>query len=177
MVHEDDVEPERHDRGSVGFTRRKLGAAAGGERLGCSLHEVDPGKRAWPYHYHAGNEEALYVLAGEGRLRTPDGDRRLEPGDYVAFPTGPEGAHRVHNDGDDPLRYLVVSEMRDPDVTVYPDGDGVGVYAGAPPGGDESERYAAGYFRREDAVDYWTGIATDAGPDPDDGAAGEDEGD
>jgi len=173
MVHEDDVDSETHERDSVGFRRRKLGATAGGERLGCSLYEVDPGKRAWPYHYHAGNEEALYVLSGEGRLRTPDGDRRLEPGEYVALPVGPEGAHRVHNDGDEPLRYLVVSEMNDPDVTVYPDSEGIGVYAGAPPGGDADDRYVNGYFQAGDAVDYWADIATDVGTD----AAGGTEGD
>lgn len=31
---------------------RRLGQAAGSEKLGCSLMEVDPGKAAWPFHAH-----------------------------------------------------------------------------------------------------------------------------
>jgi uncharacterized cupin superfamily protein len=157
-VNESEVEAETVEHGDeVQFRRTKLGDAAGGERLGASLYELPAGTKAWPYHWHTANEEALYVLAGEGSLRYDGGTVSLEPGDYVAFPTGPEGAHRVVNDSDDTLRYLVVSEMREPDVLGYPDSEKVGVYAGTPPGGDESERVLSGFFREEDAVDFWEG--------------------
>lgn len=92
-INESDLEWTELDRGDARFRRKKLGDA-GGDRLGCSLYELPPGARAWPYHYHTGNEEALYVLSGAGELRL-DGDRyALEPGDYVAFPrarTAPTG--------------------------------------------------------------------------------------
>jgi hypothetical protein len=42
-------------------------------------------------------------------------------------------------------------------VLGYPDSEKVGVYAGTPPGGDESERVLSGFFREEDAVDFWEG--------------------
>lgn len=71
-------------------------------------------------------------------------------------PTGPEGAHRVVNDGDDPLRYLAMSTMTEPEVTVYPDSETVGVFAGSPPG-SERDRDVSGYYRRDDDVDYWEG--------------------
>jgi uncharacterized cupin superfamily protein len=157
-VNESEVEAETVEHGDeVQFRRRKLGDAAGGERLGASLYELPAGKKAWPYHWHTANEEALYVLAGEGSLRYDDEMLRLEPGDYVAFPTGREHAHRVVNDSDETLRYLVVSEMREPDVLGYPDSEKVGVYAGTPPGGDESERVLSGFFREADTVDFWEG--------------------
>ena len=155
-VNESDLEWSETERGATRFRRKRLAAAAGGDDLGASLYELPPGARSWPYHYHTGNEEALYVLAGEGRLRDDDSEERLVAGDYVALPTGPDGAHRVVNDGDEPLRYLAVSTMNDPDVTVYPDSEKVGVFAGSPPGG-EGERSVHGYFRPEDAVDYWDG--------------------
>jgi uncharacterized cupin superfamily protein len=163
-VNEDEVAWTETERGPARFRRKRLASAArDGEPapddgLGASLYELPAGARAWPYHYHAGNEEAMYVLAGTGQVRGPDGTAPVESGDFVVFPTGPEGAHRVVNDGDEVLRYLVVSTMRDPDVTVYPDAGAVGVYAGAPPGGDGA-RDVSMYVPRSARVDYWTEIA------------------
>ena len=155
-VNETDLEWSTLSGGETGLRRKKLAAAAGGEDVGCSLYELPAGDRSWPYHYHTGNEEALFVLDGEGALRL-DGERvPLEAGDYVALPADERGAHRVINDSEGTLRYLMISTMTEPDVTVYPDSGKVGVFAGAPPGG-EGERTVHGYYRREDAVDYREG--------------------
>jgi uncharacterized cupin superfamily protein len=155
-INEADLEWQEYEEGTARFGRKRLAAHAEGERLGCSLYELDPGERAWPYHYHAANEEAMYVLAGSGRVRGPDGDSAVGAGDYLAFPTGEEGGHHVVNDGEAPLRYLMVSTMVDPDVTVYPDSGKFGVFGGAPPGGT-GERTLSGYYRVGDDVDYWEG--------------------
>ena len=71
-----------------------------------------------PYHLHHGNEELLVVLRGRVWLRTPDGDRELEPGAVVAFPRGPDGAHRVAA-GAEPARVLLVSTMNFPDIAEH----------------------------------------------------------
>ncbi|WP_439027595.1 cupin domain-containing protein [Haloarchaeobius sp. DT45] len=156
-VNEAECEWETVENGETRFRRKRLGTAAGSDRLGASLYELPPGSRSWPYHYHTANEEAIYVLAGSGMLRTADGEESLDAGDFVAVPTGEDGAHRVVNSGDAPLRYLCVSTMRDPDVTVYPDSGKLGIFAGAPPGGDSTERTVGGYYPRDAAVDYWDG--------------------
>ena len=57
-----------------------IGDRLGSELLGGSLYEVPPHSRAWPYHYHHGNEELLIVVAGTPTVRTPNGERVLEPG-------------------------------------------------------------------------------------------------
>jgi uncharacterized cupin superfamily protein len=57
--------------------RKKLGAAAGSEQIGCSLYRLPDGGKSWPYHYHTGNEEALFVLDGTGMLRTASRCRSL----------------------------------------------------------------------------------------------------
>jgi len=158
-VNEADLDWSETERGETAFRRKKLAAAtADGEDpdLGCSLYELPPGKRSWPYHYHSGNAEAFYVLSGEGQLRAPEGEHALKAGDYVACPAGTEGGHRVVNDGEEPLRYLAVSTMTTPDVTVYPDSDTFGVFTGSPPGG-EADRDVAGYYELADDVDYWAG--------------------
>jgi uncharacterized cupin superfamily protein len=139
------------------FRRKQLGVAAGGEQLGASLYEVPPGQRTWLPHYHTGNEEAIYVLAGEGTvtLGAERTDHALSPGDYVALPTGEAGYHDVVS-GDETLRYLMVSTMEEPDVTVYPDDGKVGLYAGSAPGGDSEARTLSTYLDDSTGVDYWT---------------------
>ena len=70
VVGDGDLEWSEHSHGeNFGSLRKQLGSSAGGEKLGCSLYEVPPGRRAWPYHYHLANEEAIYVLEGSGTLR------------------------------------------------------------------------------------------------------------
>jgi uncharacterized cupin superfamily protein len=156
VTHESEMEWTELSEGETQFRRKQLGEAAEGELLGCSLYELPPGRKSWPYHYHTANEEALYVLAGTGRLRHDGESYDLRAGSYATFPAEASGGHRVVNDSDEPLRYLVVSTMNDPDLTVYPDSGKFGVYVGAPPGG-RSERSLSGYYNRDDDVDYWDG--------------------
>jgi uncharacterized cupin superfamily protein len=106
--------PWERDLGPARGTR--LGPVVGARDLGLTLYELDPGGQAAPYHLHYANEELLIVLEGELELRTPTGTRGLAAGDVVAFPVGPEGAHRVRNCSDARARYLVVSTQRFPEV-------------------------------------------------------------
>ncbi|MFC5279907.1 cupin domain-containing protein [Halorubrum rubrum] len=162
-VNETDLEWIETDRGEARFKRKQLGEAAGSDALGCSLYEIPPGHKSWPYHYHTANEEAIYVLEGTGAIRlatgedgSADGTRPIEAGAYVALPADASGGHRVINDSDDPLRYLATSTMVEPDVTVYPDSGTFGVFVGSPPGGRE-ERSLEGYYDADAGVDYWDG--------------------
>lgn len=157
VVHQDSLPWAESSHGSRYASRRKqLGAAAGGRQIGCSLFEIPPGKRSFPLHYHLANEEALYVLDGEGTLRLGEGETRVGPGDYVALPVGPDTAHQLINDGGKPLRYLVVSTMIEPDVLVYPDSKKFGLMAGAAPGGEKEKRTLLAYVP-DVRVDYWEG--------------------
>ncbi len=153
-VNEKDVEGKEYDRGGSSFSRRELGNAADGDELGASLYEIPPDGRSWPYHYHTANEEALYVLEGSGVLRHESGESELKEGDYVVLPADESGGHQVVNTGDEPLEILAVSTMNEPDVTVYPEMEKIGVFVGSPPGGRD-ERPVHGYYRLEDDVGYW----------------------
>lgn len=155
-VNEDEIDWSELEHGETRFRRKRLGGAAGGERLGCSLYELPSGHRSWPYHYHTANEEAIYVLAGTGTLRVADETYALDDGDYVSFPPDESGGHRVVNDSDGPLRYLAISTMNEPDVTVYPDSEKLGVFVGSPPGG-RGDRSLGGFYDVDDDVDYWEG--------------------
>lgn len=157
-INADDIEWTDHDHegGERRFRRKQLGDAAGNEALGTSLYEVPAGKRTWLRHYHEGNEEALFVLEGQGTLRLgPDAETHaLEAGDYVALPAGEESAHEIEG-GDGGLRMLMVSTMNTPDITVYPDEEMVGLYSGSAPGGEKSERTLSRYLDATAEVAYW----------------------
>jgi uncharacterized cupin superfamily protein len=148
--------PEWSSVARDGSKRARIGRQAGSKRLGASLYELPGDARPWPYHYQHANEEMIIVLSGQPHLRTPAGWRQLEPGEVIAFPRGPAGAHQVENRGDEPARYLILSEMNAPEVIVYPDSDKVGVMS-RPPGSAGDEDELAAWFRLGDQVDYWEG--------------------
>ena len=128
-----------------------LGPRLGAERIGASVYQADADSPIWPYHYHHGIEEWLYVIAGEPLLREPAGERTLTPGDVVCFPSGPVGAHTLKGPG----RFVIFAAGHDvePYMSVYPDSDKVG--------GPE------GMLLRSSAVGYWHGEGTAAGrPQP-----------
>ncbi len=133
--------------------RRRLGAAAGGEKLGCSLYELPPGKAAFPLHAHLSNEEAVYLLEGEGVLRLGDAEHPIRAGDYMAFRAGGD-AHQIVNRSGAPLRFLALSTMSYPEVARYPESQKVGVIAGPP---RPDRRHILGVYRLSSAVDYWEG--------------------
>jgi uncharacterized cupin superfamily protein len=91
-----------------------------GPMLGASLYELGPGNFVI-FHFHHGSEELLIVLRGRPTLRMFAGERRLDEGAVVHFPTGPDGAHELRNDTDDPVRYVVAGIRVSPEVAEYPD--------------------------------------------------------
>jgi uncharacterized cupin superfamily protein len=130
-----------------GYRRRarQVGAALGGELLGATLYELPSGERTWPYHFEHGNEEWLLCVSGRPTLRTPEGERELEPGDVAWFGRGPEGAHQVRNDSGEPARVLIASTKVFPDVSEYPDSGKIRVRT-------EGSRYN---LARKPELDYW----------------------
>ena len=124
-----------------------IGQRIGAESLGGSMYELPPHGKGWPYHWHHGNEELLIVVAGAPTLRTPDGERVLEPGHCVLFPRGPDGAHTFWNDSDEPVRVLMMSSRISPDIVTYPDSGKLSA----------SSRFGGGRFFESSAVEYWEG--------------------
>jgi uncharacterized cupin superfamily protein len=124
-----DASFEYDDADPVGYRCgvAKVGEAAGGVAEIAKLYEMPPGRALCPYHYEY-EEEWMLLLSGELTLRAPDGERRLQAGELVCFPAGPDGAHMVTNTGDEPARLLMWSTARVPAVAVYPDSDKIGVF-------------------------------------------------
>lgn len=142
------------------FEARTASVAAplGARRLGARYVEVPPGKRAWPYHCHHANDELFVVLHGRGWLRFGGEEHAVTEGDVIVCPAGgPETAHQLRAEGDEPLGYLAISSMNEPDILEYPDSGKVAAFAGAAPGGDKAARRLELTVRKSDAVGYWEG--------------------
>jgi uncharacterized cupin superfamily protein len=156
MANVFEPEFEAHERPGFTYKRARIGWQAGMERLGASLYEVAPGQATFPYHWQAANEEAVIVLSGRPSLRTPDGERELAEGEVVAFRRGEDGAHQLINRSDETVRFLVISEMNHPEVSVYPDTDKVAALT-RPPGSRDKDEGLFRTFKLADEVDYWEG--------------------
>jgi len=114
-----------------GGSRRRVGARIGAQKLGYSFFTVPPGKAAFPFHTHTGNEEMIYILAGSGILRFGKEEIAVHAETVIACPPGSEYPHQLINSGGQELKYLVVSTMAYPDISEYPDSNKVGAYATA----------------------------------------------
>jgi uncharacterized cupin superfamily protein len=117
---------EPRDREGWRIKEAFVGHHIGGELIGASMSEVEPGNKLWPYHTHHANEEWVIVLRGEPTLRTPEGEQVLKEGDAVCFRRGKEGAHQIINRTETPVRVLMLSSMIAPDIVEYLDTGKIG---------------------------------------------------
>ncbi len=150
-----EVEPEGDEGDPPGYRSRgvRVGPMIGASALGATVYDLDPGESVCPYHYEHGNEEWLIVLTGKPTLRDDENEEyELKKWDLVVFPEGPEGAHKVTNRTEEPVRIAIASTKNEPSIAIYPDSDKIGVW---PPGK---------LFRLGDAVEYFEGeVPTDGG--------------
>ena len=132
------------DEAGFRHTATSVGERLGARRIAASVYEAEAGIPIWPYHYHHGIEEWLYVIDGAPLLRDPAGERTLAPGDLTCFPSGPAGAHTLAGPG----RFVIFAtgEHEEPWMSVYPDSGKVS--------GPE------GILLKSSAVGYWHGEGT-----------------
>ena len=111
------------------YFRRKVIPFGSAKNTLVSVYEIPPQKAAYPYHFHYKNEETFYILSGEGILKTPEGERKVGAGEFLFFPAGPAGAHRLTNNSDtENLVYIDFDVVHDIDVAVYPDSEKIGIW-------------------------------------------------
>lgn len=114
---------------SYEYTRRDFIPRGEASQCVVSVYEIPPGKSAFPYHYHHKNEETFYILSGEGRLKTPEGERDVSAGDLLFFPANASGAHKLTNTSScERLIYLDFDTANDLDAAIYPDSNKIGIW-------------------------------------------------
>jgi uncharacterized cupin superfamily protein len=156
-----EVEPRIVDKGRFALSGKRLGPASGAKSLGCSWYEVPAGKTAIPQHYHCANEEGVFILEGQAEARIGQETVSVGPGDYIAYPPGPESAHSLTNTGQGPLRYLCISTMLATEVVGYPDSKKFGVVGLADPVQGVMGAKIRMIIKDQPSVDYYEGEQTD----------------
>src|SRR5882672_7942845 len=93
VVNTSEVEANEIVKGRHHVKGKSLGVPAGSAQLGATLTEIPPGSISFPFHFHCGTEEAVYIVSGTGTARLGDKRVAVRAGDFIAHPPGPEHAH------------------------------------------------------------------------------------
>jgi uncharacterized cupin superfamily protein len=133
------------NKGNFGQRRKELGSTG---KLSAGLWELPPGKKSFPFHMHHVTEEALFVISGSAKVRTPDGLTAIGPGDWLMFPPG-DCAHQLVNDGKEPMVYIGLGVATGVDIVDYPDS---GKVSSAIQAGTERKRFI---FKKGTQVEYF----------------------
>ena len=132
----------------------RVGQLLGLQGLGCAVHVVPPGKKAFPFHRHHVMDELFFIVSGKGEYRFGDETMPVRAGDIVAAPAGTK-AHQLINTSSEDLRYLGISSGSSVDVVDYPDSKKVAVAAGVKNADFKTATYVA--LGRINPADYYDG--------------------
>ncbi len=134
-----------------------VGQLPGLQGIGCRYIGVEPGKRAYPFHNHLGNDELFLILEGSGTYLYGESDMTISAGDLCAASRGgPATAHQIISSSSRLLKYLAISTKRDPDICEYPDSDKFAAIA-VRPGKDVMSAHMRFVGRMDSAVSYFDG--------------------
>ena len=115
--------PAPFDQPCATRERQALGDAVGLTQFGANLLTLPPGAWSSQRHWHANEDEFIYVLDGEVALITDGGEQTLTPGMAAGFPAGKRDGHHLVNRSDRPARILEVGTRAAADHGDYPDID------------------------------------------------------
>jgi uncharacterized cupin superfamily protein len=105
-------------------TRRRLGHAAGLTQFGVNLLELGPGAWSSQRHWHAYEDEFVFVLRGPVVLVTDAGHTVLDTGDCAGFKAGERDGHHLQNRGEATTLILEVGTRNSAEPHAeYPDID------------------------------------------------------
>ncbi len=117
------IYPEPFKAAVQGRFKRPLTEALGLTQFGINLTVLEPGARSSLRHWHANEDECIYVLDGELTLVTSSGERILRAHQAAGFPAGDADGHCLINKSAAPATYLEIGTRCQDENVVYPDVD------------------------------------------------------
>jgi uncharacterized cupin superfamily protein len=115
--------PPPYDRPCRARGRTRLGDAAGLTQFGVNLLRLPPGAWSSQRHWHATQDEFVYVLAGQVVLATNEGEEMLAAGDCAGFRAGEDNGHHLMNRGAGEALVLEIGSRAKGDTGFYSDID------------------------------------------------------
>jgi len=142
-------ELEHFEKGRFATDAVRIGPIVCAKDLGYSYDVVLPGKISCPFHSHRAEEKMFFIVKGAGLLHYGNETRKVRAGDFICCPTGgPETAHQIVNDSNEPLAYVSVSTMMPAEIFEYPDSKKIGSFGV----GETRLRHMT---HADAGVDYW----------------------
>jgi uncharacterized cupin superfamily protein len=92
--------PKPFDEPCRNKTRRRLGLAVGLTQFGVNLPEWGPDAWSSQRHWHAHEDEFVYIVRGPVVLVTDGGETVLNTGDCAGFKAGECNGHHLQNRGE-----------------------------------------------------------------------------
>lgn len=112
--------PPPHHLHTRAREKRALGDAAGLTQFGVNLTRLPAGTWSALPHWHATEDEFVYVLEGTATLVSGDHEEPLGPGDCVGFKAGEEISHCIQNRSDADVLVLEIGSRHADEKAYYP---------------------------------------------------------
>ena len=115
--------PEPFRRDVMGRWRKRLGNPVGLDQFGVNLTTLKAGAWSSQRHWHANEDELIYVLEGELVLCEDQGEIVLKPGDAAGWKANARNGHCLINRSNRDAVYLEIGSRAVSEKVEYPDID------------------------------------------------------
>jgi uncharacterized cupin superfamily protein len=115
--------PEPYRSAVAGRSRQRLGNAVGLDQFGVNLTRLKPGAQSAQRHWHAAEDEFVFILDGELVLCENDGETILTAGEAAGFKAGTANGHCLVNRSMRDAVYLEIGTRAAREEVEYPDID------------------------------------------------------
>src|SRR6267154_4707914 len=115
--------PEPYRSVVAGRLRQRLGNVVGLDQFGVNLTRLKSGAQSSQRHWHAAEDEFVFILEGTLVLCEDDGETLLKPGDAAGFKAGVPNGHCLVNRSAQDAVYLEIGTRSMRDQADYPDID------------------------------------------------------
>ena len=115
--------PEPFRSAVTGRLRQRLGNVAGLDQFGVNLTRLKPGAQSAQRHWHAAEDEFVFVVEGTLVLCENDGETVLKAGEAAGFKAGVANGHWLINRSGEDAVYLEIGTRAEREQADYPDID------------------------------------------------------